>query len=295
MPKSNYALFIIPALIWGSTWYVITYQLGEVDPLVSVGYRFGLAGIILLCYAKIKGLPLSYSKQQHMFIALQGILLFGANYWLVYVSEQYLSSGLVAVAFSTLIFLNIFFGALFLGSKVSKRVIIGAVAGLFGTMLIYQSEFQRLDFADDQIKGLLFCMGSIILASLGNITSANNQRKYALPVIQTNAFGMLYGAIVMLLFAVVSGKELAFDTSLPYMLSLGYLSLFGSIIAFTGYLTLIGKIGADKAAYTIVFVPVIALTISTFFEGYQPDIYAYIGIALILTGNIIALKAKKAT
>lgn len=294
MPKSNYALFIIPALIWGSTWYVITYQLGVVDPLVSVSYRFGLAGIILLCYAKIKRLPLSYTKQQHFFIALQGLLLFGVNYWLVYVSEQYLSSGLVAVAFSTLIFLNIFFGSIFLGSKISKRVILGAIAGLFGTILIYLSEFQRLDFADNQVKGLLFCMGSIIFASLGNITSANNQRKYKLPVIQTNAFGMLYGAIIMLLFAVISGKEIAFDTSLSYVLSLGYLAIFGSIIAFTGYLTLIGKIGADKAAYTIVFVPVIALTISTLFEGYEPDIYAYIGIALILSGNIIALKRRKA-
>jgi len=159
MAKSNYTLFIVPALIWGSTWYVITYQLGIVDPLVSVSYRFGLAGVILLAYSKAKKLPLTYPKEQHLFIALQGLLLFGANYWLVYVSETYLSSGLVAVAFSTLIFLNIFFGAIFLGNEVKKRVILGAIAGLFGTALIYQSEFERLDFADDQIKGLMFCIG----------------------------------------------------------------------------------------------------------------------------------------
>jgi drug/metabolite transporter (DMT)-like permease len=293
MSKSNYALFIIPALIWGSTWYVITYQLGVVDPLVSVSYRFGIAGLMLLGYAKLKKLPLKYSQEQHLFIALQGLLLFGVNYWFVYVSETYLSSGLVAVAFSTLIFLNIFFGAIFLGNIVKGRVILGAVAGLCGTVLIYQSEFNKLDLAHDQVKGLLFCIGSIVFASLGNITSAYNQRKYKLPVIQTNAFGMIYGSIIMLGIAIATGKTINFDASLSYVLSLGYLALFGSVIAFTGYLTLIGRIGADKAAYTIVFVPVIALTISTFYEGYEPDNYAYLGIGLILSGNVLALRSKK--
>ena len=293
MERSNYLLFAIPALIWGSTWYVITYQLGFVDPLVSVFYRFGLSGAILLGYSKVKRLSLSYSKEQHFFIALQGLLLFGANYWLVYVSEQYLSSGLVAVAFSILIFLNIFFSNILLGNQIRKQIIIGAVAGFFGTVLIYQSEFQKLNFEKDQIKGLWFCIGSVVLASLGNITSVHNQHKYRLPVIQTNAFGMLYGAVIMLFIALLSGKAITFDVSLPYILSLGYLSVFGSIIAFTGYLTLIGRVGAGKAAYAIVFVPVIALIISIFFEGYTPDIYAYLGVGLILLGNGIALKKNK--
>ena len=295
MSKSNYLLFIIPALIWGSTWYVITYQLGSVDPIVSVSYRFMLAGIILLVYAKVIKLPMHFSSKAHLMIMLQGFLLFGTNYWLVYQSEQYLSSGLVAVAFSTLIFLNIFFGSIFLGSKINSRVVLGAIAGLIGTFLIYQAEFRIFSLEGDQLKGLLLCMGSIVLASLGNITSAYNQKKHNLPVIQTNAFGMIYGASMMLLIAVLTGKSITFDTSLSYILSLGYLSIFGSIIAFTGYLTLIGRIGADKAAYTIVFVPVIALTISTFFEGYEPDIYAYMGIALILLGNIMALFKKPTT
>lgn len=293
MFKSNYLLFIIPALIWGSTWYIIKYQLGTVDPIVSVSYRFGLAGILLLGYSKVRKLPLSFTKEQHFFIALQGILLFGTNYWLVYISELYLSSGLVAVAFSTLIFLNIFFGALFLGDKIKKNIIIGAVFGLLGTILIYQSEFRRINFTQDQIKGLLFCIASITFASLGNITSSHNQRKFKLPVIQTNGFGMVYGSIAMLLIAILTGKQITIDTSVSYLFSLGYLTIFGSIIAFTGYLTLIGRVGASKAAYTIVIIPVIALTISTIFEGYSPDIYAFIGMALIIFGNVLALKNKK--
>ncbi len=293
MYKSNYLLFIIPALIWGSTWYIIKFQLGNVDPIVSVSYRFGLAGMLLLGYSKIRSFPLKFTKHQHLLIALQGILLFGANYWLVYISELYLSSGLVAVAFSTLVFMNIFFGALFLGEKIKKNIIIGAVFGLLGTVLIYQSEFRRIDFTDDQVKGLIFCICSIIFASLGNITSAYNQRKFKLPVLQTNGFGMVYGSMAMFIIAVLSGKTINFDTSTSYVFSLIYLALFGSIIAFTAYLTLVGKIGAGKAAYTIVIIPVIALTISTIFEGYTPDVYAFIGMFLIVIGNVLALKNKK--
>ncbi|WP_062058184.1 DMT family transporter [Aquimarina longa] len=293
MFKSNYLLFIIPALIWGSTWYIIKYQLGVVDPIVSVTYRFGLAGVILLGYSKIRKLPLSFTKREHFFIALQGVLLFGTNYWLVYISELYLSSGLVAVAFSTLIFLNIFFGALFLGDKIKKNIIIGAVFGLLGTILIYQSEFRRINFTSDQIRGLLFCIASITFASLGNIISSHNQRKFKLPVIQTNGFGMVYGAVAMLLIAIISGKDLTIDTSLSYIFSLAYLTIFGSIVAFTAYLILIGRVGASKAAYTIVVIPVIALTISSIFEGYRPDMYAFIGMGFILIGNILALKNKK--
>lgn len=293
MFKNNLFLFLIPALIWGSTWYVIKYQLGTTDPLVSVSLRFGLAGGLLLCYSRIQKLSLSFTKQQHFFIALQGFLLFGANYWLVYMSELYLSSGLVAVAFSTLIFMNLIFSAVLLKEKVHKKVIIGAVLGLIGTALIYQAEFRKVDLNGGQIKGLILCITSIILASLGNITSANNQRKFKLPVLQTNGFGMLYGALIMFVIALVSGKSLLIDTSAPYLLSMSYLVVFGSIIAFTAYLTLVGKIGASKGAYAIVLVPVVALTISTIFENYVPDVYAFIGMVLIVIGNIIALKTKE--
>ncbi len=292
MHKSNYILFIIPALIWGSTWYIIKHQLGVVDPVLSVSYRFGLAAVILLGYSKIRKLPLSFTKKHHFFIALQGVLLFGTNYWLVYMSELYLSSGLVAVAFSTLIFLNIFFGALLLGEKIKRNIIIGAVFGLLGTVLIYQAEFRRIEFSDDQIKGLIFCVISLIFASLGNITSAYNQRTFQLPVVQTNGFGMLYGAIAMFVIALISGKSITFDTSSSYIFSLSYLALFGSIIAFTAYLILIGRVGVGKASYTIIVIPIIALIISTIFEGYKPDIYAFVGMGLIIIGNVLAIKVK---
>ncbi len=292
MKNSNFILFLLPALIWGSTWYVITYQLGVVDPIVSVAYRFGLAGGLLFLFLRIRKIEMNFSRKEHGFIALQGMLLFGFNYWFVYQAEQYLSSGLVAVAFSTLIFLNLFFGFILLGDKINRRVIYGAIAGIIGTVLIYQAEFEHFSVSNDQLKGLLFCLVSIVFASLGNITSAHIQRKLKLPVLSTNALGMLYGSSTMILIALILGKSLNFDTSLPYILSLIYLAVVGSVIAFTAYLTLIGKIGPGKAAYAIVLVPVIALTISTIFEGYRPDIYAGVGILCIILGNVMALRKK---
>ncbi|MEM7109618.1 MAG: EamA family transporter, partial [Bacteroidota bacterium] len=272
-------LFAIPAIIWGSTWFVITFQLGQVDPLLSVSYRFLLSGVVLLAYCLLKKLSLTFNNVQHLFMVLQGALLFGCNYWLVYISETYITSALVAITFSTLVFMNIVFNSLILKNPIKKQVIFGAILGVSGTVLIFKQELQSLTFEDQTFVGLLICLSGVLSASLGNITSASNQKRN-LPVIQTNAFGMLYGGLIMMMIALLMGKPLQFDYSMSYISSLLYLSLFGSIIAFSTYLTLIGKIGADKGAYVIVVVPIIALVISTVFENYQITLPAIGGMFL---------------
>ncbi len=289
--SSNFLLFLIPALIWGSTWFVITFQLDEVDPLVSVSYRFLIGGAILLLYALVRKLPLKFTWQQHLRALQQGVLLFGINYWLVYISEQTLTSGLVAVAFSSIVFFNIVFGALFFKANINRRVVFGAILGFLGTVLIYKAEFASFKSSPEYLIAVVFALSSVMFASLGNITSAINQ-KNGMPVIQTVAYGMIYGAISMGCIAFVLGKPFMIDTSFEYLASLAYLSVFGSIIAFTTYLTLIGRIGADKAAYTIVFVPIIAIIISAVFEDYPLDLYAILGMALIIIANVVALLKK---
>lgn len=257
--------------------------------MVSVGYRFFLAGLLLLGYCKLRNISLEFTRREHVLMAIQGFLLFSNNYWLVYVAEIYLTSGLVAVGFSTLIFFNIFLAAIFLKQKVSKRVFFGALCGLLGTAIIYKPELEVLSFADDSFKGLVYCFLGVLFASSGNVMSAFNQQK-KLPVIQTNAFGMFYGAIYMLVIGAISGKPFVFDTSLPYVVSLFYLTIFGSIIAFTSYLTLIGRVGAGKGAYVILSVPIVAIFLSVLFEGYHLTWYSIIGISLIVGGNVFALK-----
>jgi len=284
----NFILFSASAIIWGSTWLVIKFQLGLVDPIISVSYRFILASFILLLFCRISGLNLKYNVKEHLFIALQGFFLFGINYWLVYLAEVHLPSGLVAVVFSMIIFFNIFNGAIFIGSPIRVRVIAGAALGIVGIGLVFKQELLSFSLSSDNSLALVIAGLGALTASLGNITSVHNQ-KINLPVIQTNAFGMMYGALFMLIISLIMGKHFSFEISYAYIGSLLYLSIFGSIIAFTCYLTLLGKIGADKAAYVTLIIPVIALILSTIFEEYTWTLYAFIGVALILIGNMLVL------
>ncbi len=285
----NLFLYAVTVFIWGSTWLGIKMQLGYVDPLVSVVYRFCLATMILFAWCLYKGLSLHFSRRDHLFIALQGASLFAVNYWLFYLAEIHLSSGIVAVIFSTIVFWNVLIGRIFLKSPVQSKVIIGAVLGIGGIALVYWPELARFGQAGSGAKGLAFSLAATLLASCGNILSARNQRR-GLLVITTNAVGMAYGAIIMLIVALLTGKSFNFDPSGAYMGSLLYLAIFGSVIAFGSYLTLVGRIGADRAAYATLLFPVIALLLATLFEGYQWSMPAMVGVVIILAGNLLVLR-----
>ena len=227
-----------------------------------------------------------------MYMALLGIFLFGTNYWLVYLAELHLPSGLVAVVFSSIIFLNIVNGAIFLKSKIRLYVVYGALIGMIGIVFVFNEEILFFSLSSENSFAFLLAAIAAILASFGNITSAFVQKK-KLPVIQTNAFAMFYGPFFMLLICLVMGKPFTFDVSFSYIGSLLYLTIFGSIIAFSSYLTLLGNIGADKSAYVTLVIPVIALIFSTIFEDYQWNMFAIIGVVFILLGNSIILKRRK--
>jgi drug/metabolite transporter (DMT)-like permease len=284
----NAFLYLITVLIWGSTWLAIKFQLGVVSPELSIAYRFGLAASILIVFSLIRRLPLRFSLRSHGFFALQGFLLFSLNYFLVYLAEGYLTSGLVAIIFSVIIITNVIFGAIFLRNPIRARVVIGAIFGLAGLAFVFWPELSSFSLSSQQVLGIALAFISTISASLGNVVSARNQRN-DLPVIQTNAYGMLYGAMFMLLLALVRGAQLEFDTSTSYIISLLYLAVFGSVIAFGSYLTLLGRIGLDRAAYVTVLFPVIALLLSTIFEDLQWGVPQLVGVALVLIGNVVVL------
>ncbi|PIB35975.1 hypothetical protein BFP72_11495 [Reichenbachiella sp. 5M10] len=292
MPSRNFLLYAVPALIWGSTWFVITFQLGVVDPLLSVVYRYVIAGSLMMLFCVVRQLPMRFTLRQHGFMALQGAFLFGINYWLAYKAEEYIPSGLMAVAFSTIVFANSIFGFFLMGKPINRGVMVGALLGLSGTAMIFSKEFFSMAYSNQILLGSGIAMGSVLLASLGNIASAKNSAS-GIPVIQANAYGMMYGALMMALLALALGKEFTFEWTHEYVLSLLYLSIFGSITAFGFYLTLVGKIGADKAAYALVVIPIISILLSTLFEGYELTGYTWGGVLLIVLGNVFALRKKK--
>ena len=282
------SLYLAAVLIWGSTWFAITFQLGTVAAEISLVYRFGLAAIILLLFCLFTRRRLRFSISEHGFIALQGLFLFSSNYLVFYWATELLTSGIVALLFSTVILMNIFNGAVFMGSPVRPRVMLGASIGIGGIAAIFWSEVSSVENNADTWRGLWMCLVATFFASIGNIISARNQ-KFGIPVVQANAWGMAYGTMIMIVFALFSRTTFSYDPTLSYSLSLIYLAVFGSILAFGAYLTLIGRIGADKAAYAAVLFPVIALGLSTLFENYVWTLQALLGFAMVLLGNYIVL------
>jgi drug/metabolite transporter (DMT)-like permease len=287
----NAFMYVAASLIWGSTWLAITFQLGVVDPLVSVAYRFGLSSLILFLFCALFRKPLGYSFRDHLWMGLQGFLLFGINYWLVYVSEVYIPSGLAAVLMSSMLFMNMFNGALFLKKPLEKNVVIGAAIGVVGMILLFSREVLEFRVNPLGMFGILLALLAAYSASLGNILSARNQVR-ALPIVQTNAYGMLYGTLFAVSMALILRKPFAVELSFSYLGALFYLALFGSVIAFGCYLTLVGRIGVTKSAYITLISPVIALFLSTLFEGYTWTILGMAGVVCILGGNLLILRRR---
>lgn len=285
----NHALYAAVVLIWGTTWIALKFQVGVVAPEVSVALRFLLAAAVLAAFCAVRRLPLRFTTRQHGRMALQGILLFSLNYIPFYWAAQWLTSGLLAVAFSSVIVFNIVLGAILLNQRIEPRVAVGAGIGLTGIALVFWPELRGADLSGETVLGVVLALAGTVAASLGMMVSGRNQ-KAGLPVIQTNAFGMLYGGLFTSAWITLApGTAWAWDGRPEYALALLYLAVFGSVLAFGFYLTLLGRIGAARASYATVLFPVIALGISTVVEGYHWPPAAVAGMALVLAGNVLVL------
>ena len=285
---ANVAIYLFTVLVWGVTWFVVTFQLGVVPPEISVGYRFLLAGAILVVFCAATHRRLWFNRRQHLAMALQGIFIFAINYTLIYFAASRLSTGLIAVVFSTIIIFNILFGALFFRASVKPPVVLGAIFGMAGTATVFAPELATFDLGSRRFGGILMSLLAVVLASIGNMMAVRNQR-LGLPVVQTNAYSMLYSGVLVLGYGLLRGLPLSFDPSFGYIASLGFLAVFATAIGFGGYLTLLGRLGADRAAYIMVLFPIVALAMSTAFENFHWTMTTAIGIALVLLGNLLTL------
>jgi drug/metabolite transporter (DMT)-like permease len=282
-------LYACAVLIWGSTWLAIKFQLGVVPPAVSVAWRFAAAALILMAYAGLRRLTLRFDARTHLWLAVQGLLLFGINYVLVYLSEQTLASGLVALIFSLITFFNIVGLRLFFSVPVKRAALGGAVLGVIGVALVFWPELVNFSVSPGRRTGVILALIATVFASLGNMAATRSHR-IELPVVQGNAWAMLYGALFVAVYAALDGERFVFDGSIAYVVSLLYLAVFGSVIAFVAYLTLLGRIGADRAGYTAVAIPVVAVALSTFFEDLHWNAPMVAGIAMCVAGNVLVLR-----
>lgn len=284
---ANLTLFSIITVIWGSTWLVITFQLSQVPPVLSVAWRFGVAAAVLFIICVITRRRLRYRPVDHLYLAGYGLGTFGFCYVLCYLASELLTSGLVATVFSLILIMNIVNLRLFLGAPIRTRAVLGGLAGLAGLVLVFHREIMAFSLTSG-VKGLILGVIASYCASLGNVIATRNSREGIGPA-PANAYGMAYGTLFVLAWHLISGGELVIDLSFSYLGPMLYLSLFGSVVAFVCYLSLIQRIGADLASYVGTISPVLALILSTIYEGYTWTGPALAGVAMVLLGNVIIL------
>ncbi len=289
----TWQLFAICVLVWGTTWHVITYQLGDLAPELSVALRFALAGASILALAAWRGDRLRFSLAGHAALALQGSFLYGVSYVCVYHAERYVASGLVAVGYSASPLLAGLAASILFGVAIGARFVAGGVLGLAGVALIFWPEIVRPAAGDRGALGALFTVASVLLSSVGSLTASRN-RGIGLPLLPAMGFGMLYGAAAATIVALALGRGFALPSAPSWWLALGWLAFAGSVLAFACFLTLQDRLGPGPAGTVGVMTPLLALVVSLLFEGFRPDLRTAVGAALAVAGNAMMLRSTAA-
>jgi drug/metabolite transporter (DMT)-like permease len=282
----NALLYILVVAIWGTTWIAIFLQQGPVPATVSIFWRFAIASVtmltILLLTRRLRRLALS----DHLFCILQGCCVFGFNFWCFYTAASWINTGLESVIFSMAVLFNAINSFLFFRQTPPGRFYLAALLGLVGIITLFWDDLQLSGLSSTMLPGILLSALGTYGFSLGNMLSIRHQRR-GLETLTTNSWAMLYGTLIIGLIALLRGDNFTPQWTTSYLGALFYLAIFGSVIAFGAYFTLVGRIGASNAAYSTLLFPLVALTLSTIYEGYQWHANAIIGLVLILVGNLV--------
>ncbi|WP_417596787.1 DMT family transporter [Oceanospirillum sp.] len=282
----NTGLYLLTVLIWGTTWIAIKLQLGEVAIQASILYRFSLAALVLFAVLLLSRRLQKIERSDHLFCFIQGCCLFCFNFFCIYTATGYISSGLASVIFSMATVMNVINNRLWFGLRPALRTVLGSCLGLAGVAALFWPQITDGGFNTDVLLGMgLAALGTWFFSS-GNMVSVRHQKK-GLKTTTTNAWSMFYGVLMMSVIILLQGVPLTFSWETGYISSLLYLAIPGTVIGFTAYLILVGRIGADKAAYSTVMFPAVALTISTFYEDYQWTELSLVGFGLVVLGNVM--------
>ncbi|WP_145531852.1 DMT family transporter [Yersinia kristensenii] len=283
----NALLYLLVVLIWGTTWIAITLQQqGNVAITVSIFYRFALAAGVMMIFLLLVRRLRHLALRDHLFCVAQGFCVFAFNFYCFYHAAAYISSGLESVIFSMAVLFNAINGMIFFRQRLSPNLLPASILGMTGIVALFWHDLTATQIAPELLKGIGLSLLGTYGFSLGNMISSRHQRR-GLDILSTNAYAMTYGAVLMGLFSLILHHSFTIELTSSYLGSLLYLAIFGSVIAFAAYFSLIGRIGASGAAYSTLLFPLVALTLSTFYEGYYWHLNAIIGLLLILLGNLV--------
>lgn len=280
------------AFIWGTTWFAITLQLGTVDPIASVVWRFGLAAIVLFAGCLATGRRIRLTRAQHLAALGQGAFVFALSYAFVYASEQRVASAIVAVIFAALAFLNLVLFRVAAGQKAAPIAWAGACLGLVGVAVLSASEIIGAHLGGAAMVGIGFAIVAVSSSTIGNYFAWRGQIAGA-AVIPATAWAMAYGTGILILYGLAAGVHWSFEPTAAYVGSLLYLSIFGSVVAFVIYFTLARSRGYALASYISALTPPIAMLVSVLFEGAHFGWPALAGLALVLAGQALLIRAPR--
>lgn len=285
----NWQLFAICVLTWGTTWYAITFQIGQTAPEIGVAYRFALAGTVVLALCAARGIRLRFPWRDHALLALQGSFMYGVSYICVYHAEKHIVSGLVAVGYSASPLVTGLGAHWLFGQRVIRRFVRGGLLGLAGVALMFWRQFGDAAGNPEAALGAAFIAGAVLLSAVGSLTASRN-RTHGLPFWPALGFGMLYGSAVVACIALLQGQGFAVPANASWWLSLFYLALAGSVLTFACFLTLQERIGPGPTGAVGVMTPLLALLVSMAFERFHPDVLTVSGAALAVAGNVLMLR-----
>jgi drug/metabolite transporter (DMT)-like permease len=287
----TWQLFVIAVVIWSTTWHAILYQLAHATPEFSVALRFALAGALALAFAAWRGDRLRCAPREHALLALQGVFMFSLSYLCVYHAETHVPSGLVAVGYSASPLLNGIGAWLLWRTPISARFLAGGALCVVGVTLIFGPEIAGTASTGNTTLGAVLTIGAVLLSSVGNLAATRNA-SHRLPFWSALGWGMVYGAALSFVVVLSSGQALALPSAPSWWLSLAYLSIAGSVIAFACFLALQQRIGPGPASTVGVMTPVFALVVSALFEGFRPVAMTWLGALLAVAGNVLILAPK---
>ncbi len=287
----TWQLFAVAVAIWSTTWHAILYQLAHTTPEAGVTLRFALAGVIALIIAVARGDRWRCTWREHGLLAFQGMFLYSVSYLAVYHAEKHVPSGLVAVGYSASPLLAGVGAWLLWRAPLTPRFLGGGVLCVVGVTLIFWPEFGHVAEAASTTRGAVFTVAAVLLSAVGSLAASRNAR-HGLPFWAALGWGMLYGAALSFAVVLAGGQGMTLPTAWSWWLSLAYLALAGSVIAFACFLTLQQRIGPGAASTVGVMTPVFALVVSALFEGFRPVLLTWLGAALAAAGNLLILGPK---
>ncbi len=288
MTPINILLYAGVLFGWSTSWLPLSWQLGVVAPEISLFWRFLMAAPMMAVLALFFGQTLWFGWRVHCRFATLGLFIFSGNFALFYHAGNGVASGLLAVVFSTAALVNVLMGAA-IGRRWPPILhVLAALIGIGGVAMLYWPELQVSDAA---LQSLLFCLLGTLFFCTGNMVSQSSQQQ-GIPVFASTAWGMLYGTFYLGIFSLLVGHEFSIEITIRYLGSLVWLTVVSSVLTFSCYLLLIGRIGTTRAGYATVVFPVFALLLSTGFENYHWGLTGMIGLGFVLTGNLIMIRAR---